>query len=217
MIDTGGGLDRLHISPQSNPPVPEDGKEKHSLSFIHDALSKRFVFQITHTMEKQTKHSSFQTKGRRGKLKTLFKYLFTCNNVQKGSFLLSDSVKIQGWLFFYVLNHGHLRLFLQQWNIYDIKAIGVFLSCTSFAGHMRCLQLVPHWRQAGSRTGWCLNDRLLPEIKPHGRYWSFRSSSWLSTSQCLKQYTIPLSTSQSLYVSCVVFRRNTTWKYVKNK
>lgn len=55
MIDTGGGLDRLHISPQSNPPVPEDGKEKHSLSFIHEAPSKRFVFQITHTMEKTDK------------------------------------------------------------------------------------------------------------------------------------------------------------------
>lgn len=54
MIDTGGGLDRLHISPQSNPPVPEDGKEKHSLSFIHEAPSKRFVFQITHTMERKT-------------------------------------------------------------------------------------------------------------------------------------------------------------------
>lgn len=39
--------------PQSNPPVPEDGKEKHSLSFIHEAPSKRFVFQITHTMGKK--------------------------------------------------------------------------------------------------------------------------------------------------------------------
>lgn len=85
MIDTGGGLDRLHISPQSNPPVPEDGKEKHSLSFIHEAPSKRFVFQITHTMEKKTDKALLKpdkTKER----ETEKLYWSTCTDVQKCSF-----------------------------------------------------------------------------------------------------------------------------------
>lgn len=86
MIDTGGGLDRLHISPQSNPPVPEDGKEKHSLSFIHEAPSKRFVFQITHTMEKKKTDKALLKPDKTKERETEKLYWSTCTDVQKCSF-----------------------------------------------------------------------------------------------------------------------------------
>lgn len=147
MIDTGGGLDRLHISPQSNPPVPEDGKEKHSLSFIHEAPSKRFVFQITHTMEKKNRQSTAQTRQneREGNWKTLLKYLYRCTKVQ----LLTERFNKNTL----ALNHDHLRLFPQTMKYIWYWTNRCLLSCCSFAGHMRWWQLVPRWRQTWSWTG----------------------------------------------------------------
>lgn len=119
MIDTGGGLDRLHISPQSNPPVPEDGKGK-TQPILYSWSSIQAVCFSNYTQWKKTDKAELKpdkTKWR----ETLFKYLFTCKHVKKVQLLTEQLCKTA-----LGLNHDHNRLYLKQWNIYDIEAKGVF-------------------------------------------------------------------------------------------
>lgn len=108
--------------------------------------------------------------------------------------------------------------FHKQWFIYGIEAIGVFLLCYSFSGHMRCWQLVTHWRQMGS---W---DRVMDQWQAS----PWDQASWETLKLQVFQLTVYItvfktmlkktqSASQSLSAGRVVFRSNSTWKYVKKK